>query len=70
MKTEHKVILDLLTDYLSQEGIEHLRFGQALFNLGINEFATPNNPEEGKFLLRDIHNDDDGRIINRILKNK
>ena len=37
------------------------RFGQALFNLGINEFK-----QNEEFQLRDIYNDDDSEIILRI----
>jgi hypothetical protein len=69
MKIEHKQILDLITSYLEQPNANHLRFGQALFNLGIIEFANPDNPEEQKHLLRDIHNDHDGNIISRIKNN-
>lgn len=68
MKKEHKQILDLISTYLEQPNANHLRFGQALFNLGIIEFANPINPEEQNHNLRDIHNDSDGNIISRNLK--
>ena len=36
MTNKHKIILDKLIAYLEQNPSQ--RFGQALFNLGINEF--------------------------------
>nr|WP_239524947.1 hypothetical protein [Leptobacterium flavescens] len=42
------------------------RFGQAIFNLGINEFQKVTDPGNPKYTLRDIHNDDDKEILNRI----
>ncbi len=69
MKYEHKLILHLITQYLNQPDAEYLRFGQALYNMGINEFANPDNPEEQNHNLRDIYSDYDGIIIGRILKN-
>lgn len=59
MNNEHKIILDLLTDYLEQHPDQ--RFGQAIFNLRINEFK-----DNEEYQLRDIYNDSDSKIINRI----
>lgn len=59
MKKEHREILNLIEDYLSQDGAEHLRFTQALFNLDINQLATEN-------LLVDNYNDLDSWVLSRI----
>lgn len=59
MKDEHRIILEKLKTYLEQYPSQ--RFGQAIFNLGINEF----NPNE-QYQLRDIYNDNDSDIIKRI----
>lgn len=61
MTLTQKEILDKLRTYLEKH--PNLRFGQALFNLGINEF---NNNEQ--FQLRDIYGDEDLKILNRIEK--
>ncbi|WKL48338.1 hypothetical protein Q1W71_00895 [Flavobacterium pectinovorum] len=61
MKKEHKIILDLLESYLEKNPSQ--RFGQALFNLNINEFSEPRN---ASYTIRDIHNDNDLDIIERI----
>ena len=47
----------------------HLRFGQVLFNLNINQFADEVNPENKNHLLRDIYNDQDIEILKRIADN-
>ena len=64
MKDEHKAIIEVLTQYL--EANPTVRFGQALFNLNINEFADKKHPEERLYLLRDIHNDSDEKILERM----
>ncbi len=61
MTTAQKEILDKLRTYL--ENNPNQRFGQALFNLGINEFE-----QNKEFQLRDIYNDDDAEVIKRIEK--
>ena len=61
---EHKEILDLISDYLSNHYDQ--RFGQALFNLGINGFVNKMNPEKGNYKMRDIHGDSDKDILERI----
>jgi hypothetical protein len=63
MKKEHKIIMDALAEYL--ERAPDLRFGQALFNLNINQFADE-SPEKKDWLLRDIYNDSDEDIVKRI----
>lgn len=65
MKAETKTILLLIEQYLESHPI--VRFGQALFNLGIIEFADKNNPEKANYTLRDIHGDEDSKILKRIL---
>lgn len=64
MKPEHVAIMNIIEAYL----IDHpeMRFGQALFNLGINQFANQVNPILERHLLRDIYNDTDQHILERI----
>ena len=64
MKKEHTIILEYLKSYLEKN--PNQRFGQAVFNLGINEFQKTTNPREPNYNLRDIHNDNDEDIISRI----
>jgi hypothetical protein len=64
MKPEHKTIINLISDYLEKNPEQ--RFSQALFNLSINQFSNQENPEEIKFLLRDIYSDSDEDVIKRI----
>ncbi len=61
MTDEHKIILERLQVYLDQNPSQ--RFGQAIFNLGINEFK-----QNEKYQLRDIYNDSDSEILKRINK--
>ncbi|WP_299884341.1 hypothetical protein [uncultured Lacinutrix sp.] len=63
-KKEHQEILDLISDYLANHYDQ--RFGQALFNLGVNEFVNRLQPEKENYKIRDIHNDQDNVIIERI----
>ncbi|MGL5797809.1 MAG: hypothetical protein ACRCYT_06340, partial [Cetobacterium sp.] len=42
------------------------RFGQALFNLGINEFVNKENPGIANHQLRDIYSDSDEEILKRL----
>lgn len=64
MKREHQVIITIITQHL----IDHpdQRFGQALFNLGINKFSNELNPAADKYLLKDIYNDSDKEILERM----
>ncbi|MEH1009564.1 hypothetical protein VDP25_17630 [Winogradskyella sp. ECml5-4] len=64
MKKEHKEIIDLISSYLEYD--PELRFGQALFNLKINEFQKSTDPRNPNYNLRDIHNDNDADILKRI----
>ncbi|WP_438966449.1 hypothetical protein [Flavobacterium sp.] len=66
MKKEHKTIIDLIHNYL--ENHPDQRFGQALFNLGINEFQKTTDPKNPNFDIRNIHNDKDEEILKRIEK--
>lgn len=61
-------ILIIIKNYLEKNPND--RFCQALFNLGITEFADKNNPEAKDYLLRDIYNDSDDKILERMLKSK
>lgn len=64
MKKSHKEILDLIEQYLSQDGSEHLRFTQALYNLDIYKQVEC----DGGFFLVDNYNDLDSWVISRIKK--
>ena len=63
MKKEHKLILDLISSYL--EKYPDQRFGQAIFNLGINEFIK-NDSSLPTYNLKDIYNDEYYVVIKRI----
>jgi len=64
MTTEHRKILNAIEAELIRN--PSLRFGQALFNLQINLFVTPSNPEKSDYQMRDIHGDSDAEILERI----
>jgi hypothetical protein len=64
MKKEHRIILDLLEEYLEKN--TSLRFGQELFNLGVNQFQETTDSRNPNYNLRDIHSDHDLDIIERI----
>lgn len=57
----HKEILELISEYLAKNPQQ--RFGQALFNLSINQIEENNNEN---FKLRDIYGDKDFEILERI----
>jgi len=63
MKKEHAIILDLIRQYLEDKPT--LRFGQALFNMGILD-QEKKLDESGIHRPRDIHADQDQQIISRI----
>jgi hypothetical protein len=63
MNKRQKSILKLIGQFL--EKYPEQRFGQALCNLGINEFADKTNPSAKKHLLRNIYNDSDNDILQR-----
>lgn len=64
MNENTRSIIQLITEYL--EANPDIRFGQALFNLNINQFEDQKDPSLKGFLLRDIYNDSDQRILKRI----
>lgn len=64
-KKEHQEILNLISDYLANHYDQ--RFGQALFNLGINEFVNKSEPAKENYKIRDIHGDSDEKIMERII---
>lgn len=68
MTEEHRIILNEIEEALNRD--PELRFGQALFNLGINQFVNPENPAEADYRMRDIHSDKDSEIIGRIMAQK
>lgn len=63
-KKEHQEILDLIASYLSDHYDQ--RFGQAIFNLRINEFVNNIDPAKEDYRIRDIHSDTDDMILDRI----
>jgi len=66
MNENQESILFVIKQYLEKN--PSIRFTQALFNLGITEFADKNNPEAKGFLLRDIYNDSDIDVLERVGK--
>ena len=64
MKEDNKLIMLLLQHYLDANPT--VRFGQALHNLNINEFANTQNPALMNHYLRDIHEDSDSKILKRM----
>lgn len=70
LKPIHREILNTLEEYLSKDGACNLRFGQALFNIDINQFPVT---KDGQILLdsvlRDIYNDSDEELLKRMKKN-
>lgn len=64
MKPEHKAILTIIEQFLDK--YPEQRFGQALFNLNINQFSIPTNPAQCGYLLKDIYNDSDEKILERM----
>ena len=63
MTIEQQAILNIISDYLHIN--PNIRFGQALFNLGITEFATK-DPFMCNHQLKDIYADTDSEILQRI----
>lgn len=66
---KHQEIIDILINYLSKENSEHIRFTQALFTLGINNFENPDNPEKNNYLFQYNYNISDEKIL-KIIKEK
>lgn len=64
MTPEQKTILLVIEQYLTAN--PGMRFGQALFNLGVNRFADEYKPESKDFFLRDIYNDSDATVLERM----
>lgn len=64
MSNENNQIITILIQHLMDNPEE--RFGQALFNLGINQFANSINSSEKNHLLKDIYNDTGKQILERI----
>lgn len=64
MNETQKAILSRIEEYLKEN--DGIRFTQALFNLGITEFADSKEPESKGYLLKDPYNDSDKRVLDRI----
>jgi hypothetical protein len=63
MKKEHQEILSLIGDFLEKH--PELRFGQALTNLGVLEFADKSSPPK-HYWLRDIYQYSDISILEKV----
>jgi len=57
-------IIATIAHYLHNN--KNIQFGQALTNLGINEFVDKNFSENANYNLRDIYNDSDTEILKRM----
>lgn len=69
MNAYQREIIKFITEYL--EANPEQRFGQALFNMNVTEFAVlPPDADQYLYVLRDIYNDSDDTILNRILNTK
>ncbi len=66
MTEHHRTIMQLLENYLDMH--PDLRFGQALFNLGINQIDVHCVDAPGYMFMRDIYEDSDEIILDRMLK--
>ncbi|MES2515925.1 MAG: hypothetical protein V4580_17355 [Bacteroidota bacterium] len=64
MTNEQTLILENIKLYLELNPSQ--RFGQALFNLGINQFRQSDTAAPETFQLRDIYNDRDTDIVKRM----
>lgn len=67
MKKEHQEILSLISDFLEKH--PELRFGQALTNLEVLEFADKSSPPK-HYMLRDIYQDSDVSILEKVKRAK
>ena len=66
MKIEHKIILDLLHIYFSQNGAEDLRFWQGLYNCGIIRSETFDTGVEVEQYILDDYNISDEKLIKKL----
>ncbi|MEW7291333.1 hypothetical protein [Aquimarina sp. 2304DJ70-9] len=64
MKKEHKKIVEYISTFLNKYPDQ--RFGQAIFNLKINEFLEEEDCMNPKYQLRDIYGDSDEEILHRV----
>ena len=64
MKETSKEIMKLIVEYLEKNPCQ--RFGQALYNLGVNEDDGKWKPDNGEIKLRDIFYDTDEAVLERI----
>lgn len=68
MNDKHIIILTLLQKHLEEN--PNVRFCQLLFNFGINEFNSPNEPEWSEYAFRDNYNDSDDIVIEKLRRPK
>lgn len=61
---DNRQIIVLISQYMEQHPTQ--RFGQILFNLGVNQFSDESNPASHDYRLRDIYNDYSEVILERI----
>jgi hypothetical protein len=68
MKDTHSKIIQILSEFLEKNPEQ--RFGQALFNLNINQhkydISSIINPSEVSYQMRDIYNDSDKCMADRV----
>lgn len=62
MKDKHKAILFLIQEYLEKNG-EHLRFWQALYNLGVIEGKIE---DDDRLHIVDDYNISDEELLERV----
>lgn len=68
MKKEHKEILKIIEEYLSQPDAHHLRFWQALRNVGVIEYDTVDTFMHLETQVVDDYNISDAALLKRIKK--
>lgn len=66
MKLEHALILKKLEDYFEQDGAEHLRFFQGLYNIGIIRTESVNTAFGTEVKIKDDYNIKDNELIKNI----
>lgn len=68
MNDKHIIILTLLQKHLEEN--PNLTFCKLLFNMNINEFNSPNEPEWFEYAFRDNYNDSDDIVIEKLRRPK
>lgn len=66
MKPEHKKILNIIEEYLSQPEAEYLRFWQALRNIGLIEYQEVDTGIHLETQVVDDYNISDDKLLKRL----